>query len=205
MTEKKKRTGVYGGTFNPVHSGHVAAAAAFVEQMALDELLIIPTYMPPHKEAYPADEPYHRLRMCELAFAGLERAVVSDMEIVRGGRSYTVDTLRALSAPGRELFFLCGSDMMLSFDTWRDFETIFRLCQPVYIRRENDPEVARALAAKNAEYQRKYGVSFIKLETEPIVISSLEIREKIRRGEDVSDYLPPDVAKYIYENRLYVR
>ncbi|HOA84601.1 MAG: nicotinate (nicotinamide) nucleotide adenylyltransferase [Clostridiales bacterium] len=205
MTRKKTRTGVYGGTFNPVHSGHVAAAAAFVEQMALDELLIIPTYMPPHKEAYPADEPYHRLKMCKLAFAGIERAVVSDMEIVRGGRSYTVDTLRALSAPGRELFLLCGSDMMLSFDTWRDFEKIFRLCQPVYVRRENDPEVARTIAEKNVEYQRKYGNSFIELKSEPIVISSLEIREKIRRGEDVSDYLPPDVAKYIYENRLYVR
>ena len=85
------------------------------------------------------------------------------MEIVRGGRSYTVDTLRALSAPGRELFLLCGSDMMLSFDTWRDFEKIFRLCQPVYVRRENDPEVARTIAEKNVEYQRKYGNSFIKL------------------------------------------
>ena len=204
MTEKKTRTGVYGGTFNPVHKGHIAAAAAFVGQMALDELIIIPTYLPPHKEADPADEPYHRLKMCELAFAGVERTVVSDMEIARGGRSYTVDTLRALTSPGRELFFLCGSDMLLSFDTWREFVTIFSLCRPDYIRRESDPEVARAIAGKNAEYQRKYGVSFIELEAEPIVISSQEIREKIMRGEDVSDYLPRDVAKYIYENQLYV-
>ena len=196
---------MYGGTFNPVHRGHVAAAAAFVEQLALDELLIIPTYMPPHKEADPADLPRHRLKMCELAFSCIDKAVVSDMEIERGGRSYTVDTLRALASLERELFFLCGSDMMLSFDTWRDFEAIFRLCQPVYMRRENAPEIARAIAEKNAKYQRKYGVSFVELKAEPVVISSHEIREKIRRGEDVSDYLPENVAKYIYENRLYVR
>ena len=102
--DDKFRVGVYGGTFAPVHKGHVAAARAFMTQMKLDYMYVIPTFLPPHKSVDESDDPYHRLRMCELAFAGIDGIIVSDMEIRRGGKSYTYDTLKALSRPDARLF-----------------------------------------------------------------------------------------------------
>ncbi len=205
MIDKILRTGIYGGTFAPVHNGHVLAAKAFLEQMKLDELLIIPASIPPHKKIDESDNPEHRMRMCELAFGDIPNIVVSDIEIRRGGRSYTVDTLRELTAPGRKLFLLCGTDMMLTFDEWREFETIFKLCCPVYIRREDDRGLDARIIEKNNEYYNKYGVAFRKIVADPVVMSSTEIREKIKAGGDISDYVPPKVAEYIKENKLYVK
>lgn len=198
-----RRIGIYGGTYAPPHNGHVAAARAFIEQMKLDELLIIPAGVPPHKGIDPSDLPHHRLAMCRLAFGSVGRAVVSDMEIKRGGKSYTVDTLRELSAPGRKLFLLTGTDMMLTFDGWREFREIFRLACPVYIRRECDRALDAEIIAKNSEYYEKYGVAFRKIVAEPVVISSSEIRNIIAAGGDISEYVPADVEKYIRENKLY--
>ena len=93
------RVGIYGGTFAPVHNGHVEAAKAFMEQMKLDYLFIIPTCIPPHKQIDFVDEPLYRLRMCELAFEKIDGVVISDMEIARGGTSYTYDTLKELTRP----------------------------------------------------------------------------------------------------------
>ena len=112
------RVGIYGGTFAPVHNAHVATAKLFMEQMRLDYLFVIPSAIPPHKEIDPLDDPRHRLKMCELAFAGMDGVIVSDMEIERGGKSYTIDTVQELSAEGRRLLLLGGTDMVLSFDSW---------------------------------------------------------------------------------------
>ena len=128
------RVGVYGGTFAPPHNGHVAAAKAFMEQMKLDYLFIIPTNLPPHKQVDDGDDPLMRLKMCELAFEGVDGIVISDMEITREGKSYTYDTLKELERPDTRLFFLCGTDMVLTFDTWYRFEDILKMCYPVYVR-----------------------------------------------------------------------
>lgn len=197
------RVGIFGGTFAPVHNGHVIAAKAFMEQMKLDYLYIIPACLPPHKQISPSDDPKHRLRMCELAFADVDGVVVSDLEIVRGGKSYTYDTLKELSRPDTRLFFMCGTDMVLSFDTWYRFEDIFKLCYPVYVRRENDPILTQRIVAKIGEYYEKYGVMFRRIITEPIEISSTLIRKKAAAGEDISSLVPKDVARFILENRLY--
>ncbi len=203
MTEGVSRIGIYGGTYAPVHNGHLVAARAFVEQMKLDRLLIIPAAIPPHKQLGFSDAPEHRLRMCELAFEGEEKIRVSDIEIARGGRSYTVDTLRALRSPKRKLFLLCGTDMMLTFDQWREFEEIFALSCPAYIRREENRELDAKIIEKNKEYYEKYGVAFRRIVADPVVVSSTDIRKKIRAGEDISDYLPAKVAEYIEEKKLY--
>ena len=100
------RVGIYGGTFAPIHNGHVAAAKAFMEQMKLDYLFIIPTYMPPHKQIDESDDPLYRLRMCELAFEDTDGVIISDCEIARGGKSYTYDTLCELQRPNTRLFLL---------------------------------------------------------------------------------------------------
>ena len=204
MLNGQIRIGIYGGTFAPVHNGHLAAAKAFIEQMQLDILYVIPTAIPPHKQIDGADDPKHRYRMCELAFFNEEKVFVSDMEIKRGGRSYTVDTLRELSGPDRRLFLLVGTDMMLTLDQWREPEEIFKLCYPVYMRRESDPILEQRIVAKNQQYLEKYGKIVRRLMADTIELSSTEIRARIRAGEDVSGLVPDSVAAYIKAKGLYV-
>ncbi len=203
--EAQLRVGIFGGTFGPVHNGHILAAKAFMEQMKLDYLYIIPTCLPPHKQIDPSDNPIHRMRMCELAFEGIDGVVVSDTEIIRGGKSYTYDTLVELSRPDTRLFFMCGTDMVLSFDQWYRAEDNFKLCYPVYVRRENDPIMTERIVAKITEYYQKYGVMFRRIITEPIDVSSTLIRKKVEAGEDISNLVPASVAEYIKKNRLYIK
>lgn len=197
------RIGVYGGTFAPPHMGHVRAAELFLEQMQLDLLYIIPAAIPPHKQIHAADDPVRRLEMCRLAFAGMKGVLVSDMEIARGGKSYTVDTLRALSAPDRRLFLLMGTDMMLTLDEWREPAEIFALSYPVYMRRESDLEKEKRIVEKNSLYQEKYGKIVRRLPGEVLELSSTEIRALSARGEPITGLVPPAVEAYIKENRLY--
>ena len=198
------RIGIYGGTFSPPHNGHIAAAKAFMEQMWLDFLYVIPTATPPHKEMDVPVDAAHRLEMCRLAFAGVEGVYVSDMEMRRGGRSYTVDTLRELTGEDRRLFLLCGTDMMLTLDQWREPEEIFKLSYPVYIRREKDALIDKMIVQKIADYNQKYGKVVRRIVTEPIELSSNLVREKLGNGEGVSDLIPASVEKYIRDNHLYV-
>ena len=198
------RVGIYGGTFAPIHNGHVAAAKAFMEQMKLDYLFIIPTYMPPHKAVDGSDDPLYRLKMCELAFADTDGIVISDTEITRGGVSYTYDTLKELQRPDTRLFLLCGTDMVLTFDTWYRYEDIFKMCYPTYVRREDDPLITSRIVAKIGEYYEKYGVMFRRIVTDPIKISSTDIRRAVKEGKDISGLVPPAVEKFIKDNRLYL-
>ena len=197
------RVGIYGGTFAPIHNGHVAAAKAFMEQMKLDYLFIIPTYLPPHKQIDASDDPLYRLKMCELAFEGTDGIVISDVEISRGGKSYTYDTLKELERPDTRLFLLCGTDMVLTFDQWYRFEDIFKMCYPTYVRRENDPLLTKRIVAKIGEYYEKYGVMFRRIVTDPIELTSTEIRRAVRDGRDISGMVPARVAEFIRENCLY--
>ena len=197
------KLGIYGGTFSPPHSGHVGAARAFAEQMGLDELLIIPTAIPPHKEIAGNDDPEKRLEMCRIAFSGIGCARVSDMEIKRGGKSYTVLTLRELTKTGRELFLLCGTDMILTLGSWYLADEIFSLCTPVAVRRESNPENTEKICEKLAEYKEKYSVDVPTVKVDAIEISSSELREKILSGDDCRDYLSPEILAYIKENKLY--
>ncbi|MBE6577244.1 MAG: nicotinate (nicotinamide) nucleotide adenylyltransferase [Ruminococcaceae bacterium] len=199
------RVGIYGGTFAPVHNGHVRAAKAFMEQMKLDYLFIIPAYLPPHKQIDASDDPLYRLRMCELAFADIDGVVISDCEIKRGGKSYTYDTLKELQRPNTRLFLLCGTDMVLTFDTWYRFEDIFKMCYPVYVRRENDEIIGNKIVAKIGEYYEKYGVMFRKILTEPIELSSTDVRLAVSEGKDISGLVPCAVETFIKENGLYLK
>lgn len=198
------RIGIYGGTFSPPHNGHLAAARAFMEQMWLDILYIIPDAAPPHKEMEEPISAEDRLAMCRAAFSGMEGVYVSDMEIRRGGKSYTVDTLRELSGEDRRLFLLCGTDMVLTLDEWREPAEIFRLCYPVYIRRENDKGLDGLIVKKLAAYQETYGKIVRRIVTEPLPISSSDIRQRLRTGASVGELLPAAVEAYIRDRHLYV-
>lgn len=198
------RIGIYGGTFSPPHNGHIRAAKAFMEQMWLDFLYVIPTAMPPHKEMEVAVSAEDRLAMCRAAFAGIEGVYVSDMEIRRGGKSYTVDTLRELCGEDRRLFLLCGTDMVLTLDQWRSPEEIFKLSYPVYIRRDNDRSLDDRIVEKIALYHQKYGKVVRRIVTEPIVVSSSDVRDAVADGRSISKMVPSAVEKYIRDNHLYV-
>lgn len=197
------RIGIYGGTFSPPHNGHIAAAKAFMEQMWLDILYIIPAATPPHKQMTCAVSPEDRLNMCRLAFSEMEGVYVSDMEIRRGGKSYTVDTLRELTGEDRRLFLLLGTDMMLSLGEWYRPDEIFRLSYPVYIRREKDAILDQRIIQTIADYNEKYGKVVRRIVTEPLVISSSEIRRRFEAEESVEGLLPPSVEKYIRDKHLY--
>ena len=199
------RIGIYGGTFSPIHTGHLQAAKLFMEQMWLDVLFVIPTGISPHKQMRDGATGEDRMNMCRLAFEGIDGVIVSDIEILRQGKSYTVDTLKVFSGhPDDRLFLLCGTDMMMSLDTWKDPDEIFRLCYPVYIRRESDRALDSQIIAKIAEYKKKYGKNVVKLTCTPIEISSHQIRDKIKSGEDVSDVLPMKVYEYIKNRGVYL-
>ncbi len=197
------RVGIYGGTFAPIHNGHVSAARAFMEQMWLDILYVIPTGISPHKimqgDATSAD----RLEMCRLAFSGMDGVIVSDMEILREGKSYTVDTLRALTREGDRLFLLLGTDMLLTLDRWREPEEIFRLAYPTYIRRESDGDLDAVIIEKIADYNERFGKVVRRIVTPPLELSSGEIRAAVAEGRSITDMVPAAVAAYIEEKRLY--
>ncbi|MBR0443358.1 MAG: nicotinate (nicotinamide) nucleotide adenylyltransferase [Clostridia bacterium] len=187
-----------------MHNGHVAAAKAFMEQMWLDILYIMPAGIPPHKQLKGDANAWQRLRMCELAFEGMDGVIISDLEIRREGKSYTVDTLRALASPEHRLFLMMGTDMLLTLDQWREPEQIFKLCYPVYMRREaSDPILDAKIVTKIAEYQEKYGKVVRRITGDVVPVSSTMIRETIDRGEDISDMVPDAVEKYIREQGLY--
>ncbi len=197
------RIGIYGGTFSPPHNGHLRAARAFMEQMWLDILYVIPAAIPPHKEMERPIDASYRLEMCRLAFSKMEGVYVSDMEIARGGKSYTVDTLRELSGEDRRLFLLCGTDMVLTLDRWREPDEIFRLCYPVYIRRDNDRTLDEPIIQKLAEYQKKYGKIVRRIVTDPLELSSHEVRAAISMEKSLKDMIPQSVESYIKEHHLY--
>lgn len=197
------KLGIYGGTFAPIHNAHVNVARSFLSDLKLDKLIIIPAGIPPHKQVSHDDDPDKRLQMCKLAFEDDAKIEVSDLELKREGKSYTVLTLRELSAEDREIYLLCGTDMILTFDRWYCFEEIFKLCTLVYVRRECDEKLGEEIVRKVDEYRSKYGAKIKELRIKPLPMSSTEVRTAVANGEDISDMVPQKVAEYIKDNKLY--
>ena len=200
---KKESIGIFGGTFSPPHLGHVYAAKAFLEKERPDRLLIIPTYLPPHKRPDGEATPEQRLEMCRLAFSFDDRIQVSDMEIRRGGKSYTVDTLRELAREDRRLLFLCGTDMLLTLDEWRDPAGILALAEIIYLRRETHAELDNKIRQKIRQYQQEFHAVIRELVVPPYPLSSTEYRSSLQTGGNGSTYLPADVEAYIEKWQLY--
>ncbi len=208
MSAEKERLGIYGGAFSPIHSGHVRAAHAFLSEMKLDRLLVVPTALPPHKPAIEGASVEHRIAMAKLAFCDSAayksgRLQVSDFEAESGRKSYTVYTLEHFTAPQRELYLLVGTDMFLTLDKWYRAEDIFALANIVLMRRERDRDNIPRIVAKKAEYTSKFGARVHIITEPPIVISSTELREELRSMADTEGFIPEAVAKYITENGLY--
>ena len=200
-----RRIGLFGGTFNPPHVGHLRLVQLAADTAALDMVLIMPASVPPHKEAPGLATGEDRLALCRKTFLD-PRFVISDLELRRAGKSYTVETLRALreSFPDDALHLIIGSDMLLSFDCWFCYEEILQLCSLLVLSRDDDisPQMLREYAVNRLGLTEGEGFSI--LETEPLELSSTQIRETIAKGEDASDLLTPEAYGYIKEKGLYL-
>lgn len=198
-----ERIGVLGGTFNPVHNGHIHLAESFGRLLALDRVLLVPVNSPPHKRATMMQDARHRLAMCRIAVKGRPLLQVSDIELTRGGTSYTVDTLRALSGryPGVRLYFIMGADMFLTLEAWRNFPEIARLA--VLCSSPRLPGQAAELRRYARQLAERYGAQ-CDIEDVPVMeVSSTQIREALASDGAADTLLPPGVADYIRENGLY--
>ena len=200
------KLGIFGGTSNPIHKGHTQAAYAFYQCVNPDKLFVIPTKIPPHKAIKGDDDPEIRLEMTGLAFAEKTeyagKIEVSDIEIRSEGKSYTYYTLQKFKAMGfDEIYLYCGTDMLLSFDTWFRFKDILADCTLAYASRleTESPQVREKIAM----LRERYGAKILEIPLTPIEISSSEIRDMVREGKDASAYLSPAVMDFISERGLY--
>jgi nicotinate-nucleotide adenylyltransferase len=190
------RIGLLGGSFDPPHNGHLLAAGDAYEALSLDRLVFIPTAVQPLKAGHTVATPFQRLAMVRCLIAGDRRFDVSTIEIDRGGLSYTVDTLTALSAqwPHAELFWLVGADVIGSFAKWREPNRIAELATIVVLRRAGDgtaPDVSSLPGAPRV------------LPSRQVDVSSTEVRERVRAGKSIRGFVPDAVGELIAAERLY--
>lgn len=195
------RIGIIGGTFDPVHIGHLIIAEEAWYRLGLARVIFVPASVPPHKPDEPVSEREHRYRMTVLATEDNPAFEVSRMEFERPGPSYTVDTLaelKRLHGEDTELFFIMGADSVLEITTWHRPDEIVRLCTVVAAAR---PGYDLARAERSLPHEFLERIDF--LEVPDIDISSTELRERVMAGVPIRYLIPPSVEKYIYENRLY--
>lgn len=215
-----QKIGILGGTFNPIHYGHLAAAEEVHDRLRLDRVLFIPSFLPPHKEEeMPSAQ--KRLDMVRTATASNRHFLVSDLEVLRGGKSYTIDTLNALreSRPEVAWSFITGIDSFLEIETWKEWESLLRRCCFVVLSRPGHRfiDLRKLSFLRTAEQEltsldrgelnhvevRGEGLHLC-LEVIPhYEISSTDIRRRVRAGTTIKYHLPEAVETYIIENKLY--
>lgn len=197
------KMGILGGTFDPIHNGHIDMAMKIKEDMALDDMMLLPCGNPPHKpgeEITSKQKRFHMAALCAFETPGL---MVSDFEIKREGYSYTVDTLKEFHEQYKDtdFYFIIGSDTLFELESWKDFPEICMLTEFICVRRTGDSNLR--ILAKIAELQEKYDAAIILSEYTGLEISSSDIRERVKNGETISGMVPLLVEEYIIESGLY--
>ncbi|MBI4719356.1 MAG: nicotinate (nicotinamide) nucleotide adenylyltransferase [Planctomycetes bacterium] len=200
-----QRLGLYGGSFNPVHVGHLIAARAIAEHAGLDRLVFLPAASPPHKpptDLIPVD---HRLEMVRQAIDGEPLFELGDFDARRPGPSYTIDTVlhfRALSGPDAEVFWIIGADSVAELPTWHRVRELLDLCNMlIAVRGSSWPELESLAAVLSLEQLARLRTGV--LPTPSIDVSSTDIRERIRRGHSIRYLVPDSVRAYIAAHGLY--
>ena len=193
---------MFGGSFNPIHNGHIMLANAFQKELSLDKVLIIPTYIPPHKQRDYSVSPQQKLEMCRLAVKDMPFAEVCDIEIKRQGASYTYMTLQELKKiyPHDELYLITGADMFMTIHQWKNPEIIFNLAVICGVPR-NDDDISHL--QKQADFLHSLGAKTKILDVNIITLSSTQIRKNVSQGKSISEMVIPDIENYIMQNNLY--
>ena len=195
------RLGIFGGSFDPIHNAHLAIARACQEQAALDEVWFTPTAIQPLKHQGPHASDAERIEMLRLAIGDESSWRVCTLETDRGGRSYTVDTLRQIreELPEVELFFPIGADALRDVPKWKEPHEIFRMAKPLIVGRAGRPiadlDPLKSLCADKTQPQV--------IDIRPMDISSSNIRRRIAAGETIDGLVPPQIAEYIRQHGLY--
>lgn len=199
-----KCIGIYGGTFNPIHNGHIMVIKRAIEQCKdIEKIILMPNNMPEYKknrEILPSDK---RLEMLKLIAAENNDIDVSDMEIKRGGYTYTYDTLREIlnQKPELKIYFIIGSDSLVSIRKWYKYEEILRMCTLLVAQREENYNEMKRFSDN---LRNDFGFANIDfLDVKPYDAASSDIRKKIHDGKLPDDILPDVIVKYIKENKLY--
>lgn len=204
MQEKYKKIGISGGTFDPIHHGHLIIAEQIRESLDLDRIVFIPSGMPPHKANLKVSSAEHRYNMVFNAIKTNPHFEVSRIEIEREGFTYTVDTLTRLNEvynKDAKMFFITGADVIPDLLTWKDYERIFSLCDFIAVLR---PGYKKDNFIQKIEYLKVAHSAKIHIVDAPLIgISSTIIRERVRNGKSIKYLVPESVEKYIYENGLY--
>lgn len=216
---EKERIGILGGTFNPIHTGHLKVAEEVQKRFRLNKILFIPSYIPPHKESTDIVSPPHRLRMVKLAISPYSQFASSSVEIEAKGRSYSIDTLKKMKEnfPKAIIFFILGIDAFLEIDTWREYEKVLEQCYFIIVSRPGyrieeasdtlpDEYMEGIVKIRDAEEIKEdlllsYKIFLFPMES--LDISSTEIRKKIREDRSIEGLVPKTVKEYIQKNKLY--
>ncbi len=216
-----QKIGILGGTFNPIHYGHLAAAEEVRDRLKLDRVLFIPSFQPPHKRENDVPSAVHRMEMVRLAAAHNQFFDNSDIELKRGGRSYTIDTIEALreSYPGIDLYFITGLDSFLEIQTWNHWERLLTLCTFVVLSRPGyqftdllkidfmlpaQDQVLKLDRGELVHVDFRAGAWSVYLELIPLYdISSTDIRTRVKEGRSIKYLLPEAVETYIIKHKLY--
>ncbi|NLL03911.1 MAG: nicotinate (nicotinamide) nucleotide adenylyltransferase [Clostridiales bacterium] len=200
-----QKIAIFGGTFNPPHMGHLRLVKSFEQQNGFDKILIIPTYTPPHKNSDQLASGFDRLQMCLLAFDA-PNYEISDIEIKRGGKSYTSDTLKQLKEIYKDTSFhlIIGSDMFLTFHEWKNPQEIFDMCTICASVRDDD-KTLEDLQKYAKEYfpNQADKLKIMLCDFEPLEVSSTQLRQMLANGQDVSHLVPKKVVEYINSRGLY--
>jgi len=211
-----RRMGVLGGTFDPIHFGHLDAATAARAALELDEVLFIPAHDPPHKPQEPHASAFHRFALVALAIQDWPGYRGSDIELAREGASYTIDTLRGLQRCGwsaSQLFFIVGADAFAEIATWREFPAVLDCAHFVVIARSGSrlddvisrvPKLApRVRDPANRAWNDEDGTAIYLVEARTRDVSSTTIRTRLAEGKTIDDIVPPEVARHIVAHHLY--
>jgi nicotinate-nucleotide adenylyltransferase len=199
------RLGIYGGTFDPVHYGHLLLAESAREQLRLDEVWFMPAAVPPHKRERELTAAKQRVEMLDLAIAGNPAFRVSKLELDRGGVSYTVDTLRTVKSqqPEAELFLLMGADSLRDLVTWREPAEICRLATPAVVRRGGQPALDFSVLAGIVSAERLREIAATEVDISAVDFSSSDLRERAATGRSLRYRTPRAVEMYIQAQKLY--
>lgn len=202
-TGRIRRLGIMGGTFDPIHYGHLVTAEGARHELGLEKVVFIPAGKPPHKTGYNITEPWCRYIMTCLAIKSNPFFQVSSIEVERPGPSYTIDTVRAIHQlyPGSEIYFITGADAVLEILTWKNAEKLLSMCRFISASRPGYDLGELYGKLSGMSWDLKKNIYY--MEVPALAISSTEIRRRVREGRPIKYLLPEPVENYILKNGLY--